>query len=153
MRKSAALVILGVVLIVSAPSASATVRSCAATRADVVGPYYKPDAPVRSKVGSGHVLQGTVRAAPTCAPIPGARIEFWLTGAGGRYTDDLRATVLADAQGRYRFESSFPVRYADAQPHIHIKVSAKGYRTVVTRYFPQARQHGGAFDLVLVRAK
>ena len=128
-------------------------RSCAPTHADVLGPYYKPGAPVRSQVGSGHVLKGTVRAASDCAPVAGARIEFWLTGADGRYADDHRATVLSDAQGHYWFESSFPVPYAGAQPHIHVRVTAKGYRTLATRYFPPARQGEGAFDLVLVRVR
>ena len=153
MSKVVVVVLLGATLTAVRASPPVSARACPPTRADIVGPYYKAGAPVRSEVGSGHVLKGTVRAASDCAPIAGARIEFWLTGAGGRYTDDLRATVLADAQGRYRFASSFPVRYADAQPHIHIKVTAKGYRTLATRYFPPAGRPEGIFDLVVVRAR
>ncbi len=124
--------------------------SCAPTHPDLLGPYYKPNAPMRSMVGSGHVLLGTVRSASGCAPIAGARIEFWLTGPGGVYTDDHRATVMSGARGQYRFESSFPAPYPGASPHIHVRVRATGYRALATRYFPKAGQTVGRFDLVLV---
>ena len=49
---------------------------CDPTPPDMLGPYYEPDAPVRTSVGSGHVLSGAVLAAGSCEPIPDARIEF-----------------------------------------------------------------------------
>jgi protocatechuate 3,4-dioxygenase beta subunit len=151
--KAAVILVLVAVLMTSRGGPPVLARSCTPTRADLLGPYYKPGAPVRSHVGSGYILTGTVRAASDCAPVALARLEFWLTGPDGRYTDDRRATVLSDAQGHYRFESSFPAPYAGVQPHIHVRVSAKGYRTLATRYFPPARQPEGTFDLVLVRAR
>ncbi len=153
MRQAAAILALGAVLMVTCGGPPVLARSCAPTRPDLVGPYYKPGAPVRSRVGSGYVLTGTVRAASDCTPVAGARMEFWLTGPDGRYTDDRRATMLSDAQGHYRFESNFPAPYSGAQPHIHVRVTAKGYRTLATRYFPKARQTEGTFDLVLVRVR
>jgi protocatechuate 3,4-dioxygenase beta subunit len=78
--------------------------NCKLTQPDMLGPFYEPGAPVRTRVGSGYVLSGTVLAAEECKPIPNARIEFWLANPRGEYDDAHRATVLAGERGRYRFE-------------------------------------------------
>src|SRR3712207_128714 len=39
---------------------------CKPTQPDMLGPFYEPDAPVRTSVGSGYVLSGTVLAADDC---------------------------------------------------------------------------------------
>ncbi len=125
---------------------------CKPTPADHLGPFYVPDAPVRAKVGEGYVLNGTVRSAADCAAINGAKIEFWLAGPTGGYDDDHRATLFADNSGDYRFESNFPPPYATRPSHIHIRVSAPGFRTLVTQHYPAAGESGASFDLVLVPA-
>jgi protocatechuate 3,4-dioxygenase beta subunit len=51
---------------------------CKPTQPDMLGPFYEPGAPVRTRVGSGYVLSGAVLSAAECKPIPNARIEFWL---------------------------------------------------------------------------
>ena len=103
-------------------------------------------------MGKGYVLQGVVQAAKDCAAIPGTKIEFWLAGPNGDYDDDHRATVLADASGAYRFESNYPPQYSFRPPHIHLKVTAPGFRTLVTQHYPQKGQTQATFDLVLVPA-
>ena len=132
-----------------APAAGAT-PACAPTRADALGPFYKPNAPRRAKVGSGHVLKGVVRSAPGCGPIAGARLEFWLAGPNAQYDDDHRATVLSDAAGAYRFESNYPPPYAGRPSHIHVRASAAGHQTLVTQFYPPPNSTEGAFDLVLI---
>jgi protocatechuate 3,4-dioxygenase beta subunit len=54
----------------------------------MLGPFYVTGAPVRTSLGSGHVLSGTVLAAEACKPIPNARIEFWLANPRGCYELD-----------------------------------------------------------------
>jgi protocatechuate 3,4-dioxygenase beta subunit len=132
----------------SAPQAASV---CRPTQADALGPFYEPGAPVRSKVGTGYVLSGRVLAARTCRVIPRARIEFWLANAQGEYDDAHRATVIAGRRGGYRFESNKPPAYESRPPHIHIRVSARGYRTLVTQHYPRATQTRAVFNLVLVR--
>lgn len=122
---------------------------CVPTREDALGPFYRPGAPLRSSVGRGYVLTGRVLGAPTCRPVPGARLEFWLAGPDGRYGDAYRATVLADDAGAYRFESHFPPSYGARPPHIHVRVSAAGYRTLVTQHYPSPGSTQAKFDLVL----
>jgi len=126
---------------------------CNPTPADHLGPFYVPDAPVRAKVGQGYVLSGTVRSAADCAAIAGARIEFWLAGPAGDYDDDHRATLFADNSGAYRFESNFPPAYGPRPPHIHVRVSAPGFRTVVTQHYPESGKSGAGFGLILVPSR
>ncbi|MFQ5964898.1 MAG: intradiol ring-cleavage dioxygenase [Candidatus Scalinduaceae bacterium] len=123
---------------------------CKPTPRDILGPFYVPNAPERTSVGKGHVLSGVVRSSVDCSPIAGTRIEFWLVGPHGRYDDDHRATLFSDKMGEYKFESNFPPSYARRPSHIHIKVTAKGYRTLTTQYYPVKGQTEGKFDLVLI---
>jgi protocatechuate 3,4-dioxygenase beta subunit len=124
-------------------------QPCVPTRPDALGPFYRPGAPVRASVGRGYVLSGRVLGAPDCRPVPGARLEFWLAGPDGRYGDAYRATVVADPSGAYRFESHFPPGYGGRPPHIHVRVTAPGYRVLVTQHYPRPGTPEGRFDLVL----
>jgi protocatechuate 3,4-dioxygenase beta subunit len=133
----------------ASPGAGAT--ACRPTPADALGPFYEPGAPIRAKVGTGYVLSGRVLAARTCTSIPRARIEFWLADPSGEYDDAHRATVLAGRRGGYRFESNKPPAYGSRRPHIHIRVTARGFRTLVTQHYPQARRTSAVSNLALVR--
>ncbi len=126
--------------------------ACKPTRPDALGPFYEPGAPVRSKVGRGYVLTGRVLAAGSCRPLARARIEFWLVNSRGVYDDAHRATVRVRKGGRYRFESNRPVAYETRPPHIHVRVTARGFRTLVTQHYPRAGRNQAVFNLVLRRA-
>lgn len=126
------------------------VLGCKPTQPDMLGPFYEPDAPVRTSVGSGHVLSGTVLGAAECKPIPDAQIEFWLANPRGDYDDAHRATMFAGERGRYRFESNVPDSYGGRPPHIHVRVTAPGYEELVTQHYPQRGQRKANFDLVLL---
>ena len=135
-----------------APVVSAVQKefACPPTPPDGMGPFYKPNAPLRNSVGEGYVLKGVVRSAVDCSPIADAQIEFWLAGPDGRYDDEHRARIVTDT-GEYRFESNFPPRYNSFRsPHIHIRVSAEGYQPLVTQHYPEKGSTGGFMDLVLV---
>jgi protocatechuate 3,4-dioxygenase beta subunit len=73
-----------------------------------------------------------------------------MAGPDGEYTDDYRATQLVGADGAYRFESHFPPPYSGRPPHIHLRVSAEGYQTLVTQHYPKEGETSASFDLVLV---
>jgi len=123
---------------------------CIPTRADALGPFYEPGAPIRSKVGSGYVLSGRVLTIG-CRPIARARIELWLVNPSGEYDDAHRATVVAGRDGRYRFESNRPIAYESRPPHIHVRVGARGFRTLVTQHYPRRSRRSAVFNLVLAR--
>jgi protocatechuate 3,4-dioxygenase beta subunit len=142
--------ILALSILICHQGATDTMAACNPTPQDALGPFYKPNAPMRSSVGQGYVLTGTVRSSKDCSPIEGARIEFWLAAPNGRYDDDRRATLLSGKSGLYRFESSFPPPYSGRPSHVHIRVSAQGYKTIVTQHYPAQGQTEGKSDLVLI---
>ena len=129
--------------------AAAAAGRCALTQGGFADPNYKPNPPLRSHVGTGFSLTGTVRSGIDCSVIVGARVEFWLRGPDGQYDDAHRGTVTTNGGGRYRFESNFPGGDGGFQPHIHLRVAVPGYRTLVTVYLPQAGASAGVLDLVL----
>jgi catechol 1,2-dioxygenase len=137
-------------LALGASSGPHAAPACRQTPPDALGPFYEPGAPVRSKVGTGYVLSGRVLATRTCRAIPRARIEFWLANPQGSYDDAHRATVIAGHRGGYRFESNKPPSYG-RPPHIHIRVTARGFRTLVTQHYPRASRTRAVFNLVLVK--
>ncbi len=122
---------------------------CRPTEPDALGPFYKPDAPARSNVGTGYMLTGTVKSADTCLPVPGAKIELWLAGPDGEYADDYRAALYSDNAGEFRFESHIPPPYYGRPPHIHLRISAAGFQTLVTQHYPEKDKTAAVFDLVL----
>ena len=86
---------------------------------------------------TGRVVDRSGRA------IAGARVEIWQCDALGRYHHVGEAessidphfqgfgAMIADADGRYRFQTIKPVPYSGRAPHIHFTV-ARGERRVLT---------------------
>ena len=132
---------------------SQTSKNCTPTPYDEIGPFYRPNAPVRNKVGSGYVLKGQVLSVEGCAPLPGSKIEFWLVNSQGRYDNERRATVYAGRKGRYKFESNRPVDYVGRLPHIHMKITAKGHEELITQHYPKEGEKKAVFDIVLEKGK
>lgn len=145
--------LLAVLLLVALIDQSEGATSCSPTKPDSLGPFYQPDAPVRSVLGTGYVLKGTVRSSVDCGIIPEARIEVWHAGPDGKYTDAYRATLISDPQGQYRLDTERPPRYSSRPPHIHIRVTAPGHAVLITQHYPEKEASEATFDLVLVPAE
>ena len=123
-------------------SITAESHSCKPTLDDGVSPSYKPDVPERTVVGQGHVVTGVVLSSADCNPIANAKLEFWPEEDGLGHPDSSRAVFFTDKDGRYRFECNLP-------EHIHMQISAPGYRTIgVNSYHPEGKAEG-TFDIVL----
>lgn len=60
------------------------------------------------------------------------------------------ATIRVDESGDYRFESNFPPAYSGRPSHIHVRVTAPGYKTLVTQHYTKAGDARATLDLVLV---
>jgi hypothetical protein len=122
---------------------------CPPTPSDAGGPFGRGLPPMRSKIGTGHVLTGVILSAADCKPIAGALVQFWQAGKNG-YTRAGSATVKTDAAGRFRFEGPAAIGYGGREPHIHIRVSAKDHETLLTRYEMTPGARRGTIRLVLV---
>jgi protocatechuate 3,4-dioxygenase beta subunit len=85
-----------------------------------------------------------------CSPITLAQIKLWMAGPDGDYRDDFRATIIPDESGKYRFESHLPPSYLSRPPHIHMRVSADGFKTLTTQHYPETGSKKGELDLVLI---
>jgi protocatechuate 3,4-dioxygenase beta subunit/polyisoprenoid-binding protein YceI len=131
------------------PSTADAARICKPTQSYGPGTGPTPNAPLRSSVGKGHVLTGTVRSSNDCAPIANAKIVFWQTGPDGEYDDAHRAAIITGPDGTYRFEGNFPTQYGP-QPHVHMYISAPGYEDIETEFFPVESKPEATFDIVLV---
>jgi hypothetical protein len=129
-------------------TASAT---CTVTPQEVAA-NYQPNAPVRSTIGAGgYTFTGVVRSSDGCRPIGAARVELWHANPSGEYDDVHRATVITDADGRYRLSTLFPAAYGGGRSHIHIRITAAGHRELVSVFFPQSGTTFGDMTLVMER--
>ena len=138
---------------VAIPLDAKATKHCIPTRPDADGPFYRAGAPERHRVGEGYTLSGVALSATDCNPLPGTKIEIWLNGPNGRYGDQWRATLYADQNGHYRFESHRPVPYGSRPPHIHIIVNAPGHSELITQHYPKQGEASSTFDLVLLPDK
>ncbi|MEO0982441.1 MAG: protocatechuate 3,4-dioxygenase [Pseudomonadota bacterium] len=106
------------------------------------------------RVARGEVIQVAGRVLDQGgAPIPGAVVDVWQANAAGRYSHEADpnpapldpdfqgwAILTADAEGAYRFKTIKPGAYPVSEgwsrpPHIHFKVSRRGYREVTTQMY------------------
>ena len=143
------------VLVVAAPSAGVAVSAaprCAPTFDDGAGPFGRAAPPQRAKIGTGHVLTGTVLSID-CRPVAGARIHLWQANRRGEYTRASSATVVADRAGRFRFEGPRPVSYEGRPPHIHLRIVARDHEVLLTRYEPRPNAKSGSIRVVLTPAR
>lgn len=121
------------------------------TTSDILGPFYRPYAPVRTNLlikgapGVEVILKGTVKHKDCTSPYKGAKVELWHCDANEQYdnaSDEFRyrATTYCDEQGQYEFLTILPVPYKDdnglTRPaHFHLMVSAPGYQSLVTQLY------------------
>lgn len=145
--------LLAAVAIVAAPAAAApNAPACRPTLPDGFGPFGRYEPPVRAKIGTGHVLTGVILSSIDCRPIRGARVNLWQSNRKGAYTAANSATVIADRNGRFRFEGPYPPSYEGRPAHIHLRVFAPSHRTLLSRFEPRAGARTGHVRLVLAIA-
>ena len=126
---------------------------CRETPADALGPFYVAVDGISTDLcrrdrSSGIIVSGRITAVPECLPIADALIEIWHANKDGAYSrtgdargDDaaclLRGNVRSDEGGRYSFRTLAPGVYPSRPRHIHLRIAAPRFRTLVTQiYFP-----------------
>lgn len=126
------------------------------TTTDILGPFYRPGAPMRSNIippgSTGSILrvQGTVYKKDGRSPLPGAMVEVWQVDEGGHY-DNLsdaylcRGMTKTGNDGRYYFKTVMPVPYPAGKTtrpaHIHFRVSEGTHRDLITQIYFKGDPH------------
>lgn len=121
------------------------------TTTDILGPFYRPNAPVRSDMrikdatGQLVVLSGQIKHKDCKTPLKNACVELWHCDAKGVYDNDspdfkYRAKTYCDEKGNYSFKTIVPVPYdvgnGTTRPaHYHMLISAGGYQTLITQLY------------------
>jgi protocatechuate 3,4-dioxygenase beta subunit len=121
------------------------------TTTDILGPYYRPNAPVRSDMrikndmGQPVKLTGQVKHKDCKTPLKGACVELWHCDGKGVYDNEspefkYRAKTFCDEKGNYSFNTILPVPYdvgnGSVRPaHFHLLISAAGYQTLITQLY------------------
>lgn len=117
--------------------------ACESTRADIEGPFFRPGAPSRARLGAGTLHLHGVVMDRACQPIAGARLELWQADTHGRYDLDgfaFRTRLVSDELGRWSVDTIIPGRYLNGPrhrpAHIHAKVHAGDRHLTTQLYFP-----------------
>ena len=121
------------------------------TTTDILGPFYRPNAPVRSNMrikndtGLLMELSGQVKHKDCKTGLKNACVELWHCDAKGVYDNEspdfnYRAKTYCDDKGNYRFKTILPVPYdvggGTVRPaHFHMLISAPGYQTLITQLY------------------
>lgn len=127
------------------------------TTSDILGPFYRPDSPVRNNLvikgmpGEIVELSGIVRHKDCNTPHKNARVELWHCSNDEIYDNDsdefrYRGTTFCDENGRYRFKTQMPVPYdaggGEIRPaHFHMMFSAPGYQSLITQIYFEGDQY------------
>ena len=117
------------------------------TTTDILGPFYRPNAPVRSDMrikntkGQLMVLSGQIKHKDCKTPLKNACVELWHCDGEGVYDNTspdykYRAKTYSDENGNYNFKTIIPVPYdaggGNIRPaHFHMMVSATGYQGLI----------------------
>ncbi len=124
------------------------------TTTDILGPFYRPGAPMRSVIvppnskGSPMVLSGTIFKEDGKAPLNNALVEIWQCDENEYYDNAsdnylFRGAVKTEKNGTYEFKTIVPVPYkadpndeASWRPaHIHMRVSVAGQQDLITQIY------------------
>jgi len=159
----------------------ARAQSCQLTPVQPEGPFYpilpqddtnfdltKVQGKLRSAKGEVVVLKGIVKDN-SCVPIKGALVEIWQACESGKYnhsSDPNEAPldpnfqywgrVVTNEKGEYSFKTIKPGAYPANNtwvrpPHIHLKVSLRGFAEIITQVYFKENTRLNTEDLILKR--
>lgn len=120
------------------------------TTNDILGPFYRPDAPIRSDLlteglpGTRITLKGTVFQQDCTTPMHNAMVEIWHCNANGDYDNDSdaynqRARLITDETGTYSFSTIIPGKYLNGElyrpAHIHYRVTEENSKELISQIY------------------
>jgi len=126
------------------------------TTNDILGPFYRADAPVRNDLtakdlkGAVVELKGRVFGSDCVTPIENAMVEIWHCNTEGEYDNDSggfhqRGKWFSDKEGNYSFKTILPGKYLNGgqyrPAHIHFRVTAEGSSELISQIYFQGDPH------------
>jgi protocatechuate 3,4-dioxygenase beta subunit len=124
-----------------------------ATTTDILGPFYRPNAPVRTNInppgyaGKLFHLSGTVFKEDGKTPFANSMVEIWQADGNKVYdntSDDFlyRGSQRAGKNGKYHFITTHPIPYPTDEAgthyrpaHIHMRISGEGQQDLITQIY------------------
>ncbi len=126
------------------------------TTDDILGPFYRPNAPVRSDMifeglnGSKVNLKGKVYTDDCTTALENAKVEIWHCDTQGSYdnkSDDFlhRAQQSSDLDGNYGFQTILPGKYLNGKlyrpAHIHFRVTHPEHKELISQIYFSGDPH------------
>jgi catechol 1,2-dioxygenase len=128
------------------------------TTTDILGPFYRPGAPVRTNINSKEYtgklfhITGTVFKEDGKTPFKNAVVEIWQCDEHEVYdnTSDeyrYRGMQKTGADGKYHFIGMHPIPYPIENTsiwrpaHIHLLVSGEGQQDLITQVYLEGDPH------------
>jgi len=129
----------------------------AATTTDILGPFYRPNSPLRSNIipagSNGDILHlsGSIFQKDGTSPMANALIEIWQCDENEYYDNTseeykFRGAVRTGQDGTYKFKTIVPVPY-EAAPnmwrpaHIHMRVSSADHQDLISQIYFKGDPH------------
>jgi catechol 1,2-dioxygenase len=126
------------------------------TTNDILGPFYRPDAPLRNDLtfeglqGTRITIIGQVFGPDCVTPLPNAQVEIWHCDSTGTYDNDTdeyrhRARILTNDKGEYSFHTIVPGKYLNGRlyrpSHIHYRVTEKRSKELISQIYFDGDPH------------
>lgn len=135
---------------------SGTFEGDCETTNDILGPFYRPNAPFTNDItfkglkGVKIKLKGTVYQSDCKTPLKNALVEIWHCDTEGNYDNDSdlfrhRASFKTNDDGQYHFLTILPGKYLNGKlyrpAHIHFRVSESNYRELISQVYFKGDPH------------
>ncbi len=147
---AASVAVFGSAKLYAAPSSSPTTS-------DVLGPFYRPGAPLRSNLippgvkGNLLTVKGTIFHDDGQTPLANALIESWQCDPHEQYDNTSDAYLYRGAQrtgttGEYSFRTLIPPPYPNGEggwrpAHIHYRIASTDYQDLITQVYFKGAPH------------
>ncbi len=140
---------------ISKEANGAFIGDCDTTN-DILGPFYRENAPVRSDltyeglVGTRIILKGKVFKSDCTTALKDALVEIWHCNTEGEYDNDSkefrqRAGLKTNDKGEYSFTTILPGKYLNGElyrpSHIHYRVTEKNSKELISQIYFQGDPH------------
>jgi catechol 1,2-dioxygenase len=120
------------------------------TTNDILGPFYRADAPIRSNltskglIGTRIELKGKVYKSDCITQLKNALVEIWHCNTNGEYDNDSndfhqRGRLITNGEGEYSFLTILPGKYMNGElyrpAHIHYRVTEENSKELISQIY------------------